>query len=953
MTQIESSRVYSLSSSSSLGSSLSAVAPARGIEALEGANCEYPGSHLNQCIHEWFEAQVERTPQAIALSFMGKTLTYQHLNERANQLAHYLLAQGLQPQELVAISMHRCFEMITSIWAVLKAGGAYVPIDPEYPHERQQYMLENSQTRFLLTQHHLTSSLSTEAPQVICVDTDWATTIAPFPTHNPAQSVTPDQPAYVIYTSGSTGAPKGAKIPHRGVTNHSYAMAQAFELTRSDRVLQFSSISFDIFVEELFPTLLHGATLVLRTEEIATSIRKFLEFVATHHLTILNLPTAFWHELVNGLSFLKLPMPPTVRLVIVGGEKASRAAYMEWVDLVGHYPRWLNTYGPTETTVTATLYDPIQAQYHPDQGEIPIGKPIANVEVYVLNLDLQPVPLGDVGELHIGGPGLAIGYHQLPSRTADKFIPNPLSADPQARLYKTGDTVRYLPDGNLEFIGRVDFQVKLRGFRIELGEIEGCLEQHPDIRQAIVLAREDVPGDKYLVGYLIAHPEQPLDLDDVRTFVTQKLPSYMVPAVFVELETFPLTPNGKVDRAGFPAPGARHQDEAKMVIAPSNPTETKLLQLWETILGVNNISITDNFFELGGHSLLVARLLDRIAVELHQTLPLSTLVQAPTIEQLATVIDQPAPMQSLMLLRSGGSKPPVFFIHDGDGETLLYRTLANYLDPARPIYGIRPYADAHHPMLHTRIEEMAAFYLEQVRSVQPEGPYCLAGMCAGGVIAYEMARQLQAQGQRTAMVALLDAAEPMAQIRPGLILNQRMNRLSTALKQDSQASRLGQVVATTLTLGRKVWNTMTYEIAEALLQGLNQTKWQLFRYCLDHQHMPPRWLGLRSVRAHYLFAELDYAPDTPLAGELLLFCATEGEGSDQPYREIYADPLLGWAPRTTQRVRAYEVPGGHSSMLQEPHVQGVAKLMQTYLDGAAADSDHTPTKTLESDLIDR
>jgi len=905
----------------------------RDLGVLEGVDQQLSDGVTPRCLHEWFEAQVDATPEAIALSFKGETLTYQELNERANQLAHFLLAQGLQPQELVAISMHRSFEMAIGFWGVLKAGGAYVPIDPTYPQERQEYMLQDSQARFLLTQQHLVSSLPnlSTAVTVVCLDSDRAL-IDSYDRGNPSLPATPEQPAYVIYTSGSTGNPKGVKIAHRGVVNHSLAMTQEFELDASDRMLQFSSISFDIIVEEFFPTLMHGATLVLRTEEISTSIRKFLEFVETHQITILDLPTAFWHELVNGLALLKLPMPSSVRLVVVGGEKASRVVYAEWVKLVGHHPRWLNTYGPTETTVTATVYDPIRSQYNPDQGEIPIGKPIANAEVYILSPELKQVPFGEVGELHIGGPGLAIGYHQLPTRTADKFIPNPFSDDPQSRLYKTGDTVRYLPDGNLEFVGRIDFQVKLRGYRIELGEIENCLEQHPSIQQAIVIAREDVPGDKYLVGYLAAKADAMLNVSDICDFLKQKLPEYMVPTAFVEMETFPLTPNGKVDRKALPAPSTVDRSESKIVVAPSNSVETKLLHIWESILGIPNISITDNFFELGGHSLLVARLIDWVAVEFDVNLPLSTLIQAPTIEQLATVLTSSDTLDSLTIIRPGGAKEPVFFIHDGDGETMLYRTLAFHLDPERPIYGIQPYADRQRPILHTRIEDMAAHYLEQIRLVQPEGPYWLAGMCAGGVIAYEIARQMQAKGLSVHMVALLDAAEPHAEGRTGFIANQRLNRMSDLLRQYSNENLPRRLVKVGAGVARKVWKTASYEVTTVLKRQVNDLKLQAFRFYLDRQLIPPLLISPVSVRKTYVFAERAYNPATPFEGEMLLFRATEGVGDDQPYQEIYADPMLGWQSRATQGVRVYDIPGGHSSMLQEPHVRVMAELMQAYLD---------------------
>ncbi|MBD2112643.1 MULTISPECIES: amino acid adenylation domain-containing protein [Cyanophyceae] len=878
-------------------------------ESLHRSNCHNP----YDCVHEWFEAQVEATPHAIAVSFLEQSLTYQDLNERANQLAHFLLAQGLQPQELVAISMERCLELIVSIWGVLKAGGAYVPIDPTYPQQRQQYMLQNSQANFLLTQKHLIYGLPDHSARVISVDTDWETAIAPYPRHNLGRPILPEHPAYVIYTSGSTGAPKGVKITHRGVINHSVAITQAFELDSRDRVLQFSSISFDIIVEELFPTLLNGATLVLRTAEISTSIRQFLEFVAARDITILNLPTAFWHELVSGLALLQLSMPPSVRLVVVGGEKASRLSYAEWVRLVGHYPRWLNTYGPTETTVTATLYDPAQSQYHPDQGEIPIGKPIANVEVYVLNPDLEPVPFGEVGELHIGGPGVAIGYHQLPSRTAEKFIPNPFSDDPHSRLYKTGDTVRYLPDGNLEFIGRVDFQVKLRGFRIELGEIETGLEQHPSVRQAIVLAREDVPGDKHLVGYLIAQPNHALNLSDIRTFLCQKLPEYMVPAAFVEMDTFPLSPNGKVDRTNFPAPDTRNQGETKPVVAPSNSTESKLLEIWETILGITNISITDNFFELGGHSLLIARLCQHIEYHFNRSLPPAAIFQAPTVEQLANFLqhDQVPAMSSSMIVIQAGNPAtisPLFCIHVLGENGIFLRPLVSYLDPAQPVYGLSAQMLERKNAPPNQIKDLAAFYVQEMRIVQPVGPYFIAGVSFGGEIVFEIAQQLVRQGETVGLLALLDTFGPED-------ISAKLGRASSHF-----ANLFDQGLPYLLNKVKRRWN----DIWPSLLYRYNKLSLKLGQNLSYEQQF---LMVLEENKA----ASKKYIYET-YPGKLTLFRATE----EIYYSQAYLDEGLGWRDFAGGGLEVHDVPGDHVNMLHEPHVQVLAQEFANCLSKAQA-----------------
>lgn len=882
-----------------------------------------------QGIHHWFETQVEKTPDAIALSFNGQHLTYATLNQRANQLAHWLLHQGLQPEEFVVISTHRSLEMVIGFLGVLKAGGAYVPIDPTYPPQRRAYQLQDVQARFILTQHSLVSSLPQHSATVLRLDSDWQT-ITTFSDSNPDVAIASNQLAYVIYTSGSTGQPKGVMIPHRGVLNHSRAMTQAFEMNASDRVLQFSSMGFDVTVEQLYPALVNGATVVLRTEEVLSSTHHFLQFVEQQNITVLLLPVAFWHEWVNGMASLQLSIPSRLRLVAVGGEKPARSVYAQWRKLVGDYPRWLNAYGPTETTVTATLYDPIAANYDPTQGEIPIGRAISNTEVHVLDSDLKPVPIGECGELYIGGLGLAQGYLNLPEQTAAKFIPNPFSDDLHSRLYKTGDRVRCLLDGNLEFIGRFDFQVKLRGFRIELSEIEVQLEQYAAIQQAIVVAQTDQTRNPRLVAYLKLHPNQEFHSDQLRQFLQQKLPDYMIPSVFVELASFPLTPNGKVDRQALPAPRVELAAN-RAIAAPTNATETQLVQIWEEILGITGIGITDNFFELGGHSLLVGRLSDQIFQAFGVNLPLSIVLQAPTIAQLAALLSQPIQVESLVLLRSGGSKAPIFLIHDADGETLLYRTLAYHLDPERPVYGIQPCSNAHHPILHTRIEEMAADYLKQIRTVQPEGPYYLGGLCAGGVLAYEMACQLQQQGQPVAMVAMLEAANPTLD-RSEYIQNQRLERLSKAMNQE-QSRSLISVIRKFAILGKKAINVLRYETASFLERKLDTTKLKLFRSYLDRQQTPPRFLKNLSVRKTYLFAEAEYVPTAKkFEGQLLLFRATEGKDADQPFQKIYGDPEFGWGECTTQSVCVYDVPGGHSSMLQQPHVQVLAEMMCAYLD---------------------
>jgi aspartate racemase len=535
--------------------------------------------------------------------------------------------------------------MAVGFLGIFKAGGAYLPLDPNYPSERLAFMLADSQAGVLLTQQQLLGVLPDHSAQVVCLDKDWEA-IAQQSQENPFNQTTPENLAYIIYTSGSTGKPKGVMIPHRGLVNHNVAIAKQFNLQPSDRVLQFSSISFDIAVEELFPSWISGAALIVRPEEILSSIKDFLHFVAKEQVTLLDLPTAFWQVLVNELYRVKTPLPASLRLVVVGGEKASRSAYLTWLELVGDYPRWLNTYGPTETTVTATLYDPAS---HPESdqalSEIPIGRPIANVQVYILDQQLQPVPIGVPGELHIGGAGLARGYLNRPELTAEKFIPNPfvdtrtLTSEAEARLYKTGDLVRYLPDGNIEYIGRLDNQVKIRGFRIELGEIEAVLEQHPAVQQMVVLVREDEPGRKRLVAYVVPNQEHASTTSELRSFLKERLPDYMVPAVFVMLDELPMTPNGKVDRRALPVPNQANQETEETFVAPRTHVEEELASIWANVLKLERLGVHDSFFDLGGHSLLAMQVMSRLRQAFGVELPVRSLFEAPTVAELAEQID--------------------------------------------------------------------------------------------------------------------------------------------------------------------------------------------------------------------------------------------------------------------------------------------------------------------------
>lgn len=696
---------------------------------------EYP---QNKCIHQLFEEQVEQSSDAVAVVWEGEQLTYRELNAKANQLAHYLQSLGVGPEVLVGICVERSFEMIVGILGILKAGSAYVPLDPNYPSDRLAFMLEDSSVPVLLTQQKLVEKLPPNSARVIRLDSEWEE-IASYSEKNPSSGVKPENVAYVIYTSGSTGKPKGVLIEHKSLVNYTIVASAEYGIQERDRILQFSSISFDVSAEEIYTSLTSGATLVLRTDTILDSVEVFLQKCSNWEITVMALPTAYWHELTIFLSQEKFTIPPSLRLIIIGGEKALPERWKTWFESVGQQVHLVNNYGPTETTVGATIYELSTADT--TLNELPIGRPLGNVQTYILDGNRQPVPIGVPGELHIGGAGLARGYLNRSELTDERFIPNPFSDSLTERLYKTGDLVRYLPDGNIEYLGRIDNQVKIRGFRIELGEIEAVLSQHPNVLEVAVIHRKDTPGNKRLVAYVVSnlipdripyHTECQLELNgnailiqtqdistggvglvgvpvldescsvrlhlqlpgeeeprwfsgtvvwshssqagirfqltpsqqaqlnqsvaylldtqelwktlqrtvsrNLRDYLKQKLPEYMIPSAFVLMKALPLTPNSKIDRRALPAPDSFHNEREDIFAAPQTPTEAKLAAIWAEVLGVEKISINDNFFELGGHSLQTAFLVSKISVEMNLKISVKLLFQHPTIAELAKAL---------------------------------------------------------------------------------------------------------------------------------------------------------------------------------------------------------------------------------------------------------------------------------------------------------------------------
>jgi len=578
-------------------------------------------------VHRLFEAQAAHTPDAVALSFEGVTLTYAELNRRANRLARHLRELGVRPEIGVGIYVERSFEMIVGVLGILKAGGAYVPLDPTYPQERLAFMIEDTQAPVILTHTRLVGKLPPYNGQIVNLDDDRWTRYAD---DNLDGGATADSLAYVMYTSGSTGAPKGTSIVHRAIVrlikNTNFA-----SLTADETFLQLATLSFDASTLEIWGSLLNGGKLVIFPAH-KPSLDELARFIEEQRITTLWLTAGLFHQMVES-------HPESlsgVRQLLAGGDVLSVAHVRQMLDrlLPGH--TLINGYGPTENT-TFTCCHPMHSSKQIG-ATVPIGRPIANTQVYILDRALRPVPVGVPGELYIGGDGLARGYWRLPDLTAERFVPHPFSAEPGARLYKTGDRARYLPSGDVEFLGRLDNQVKIRGYRVEPGEIQAHLEQHPAVQNAVVVAREDIPGDKRLVAYVIAAPGQQPTADALREALQTALPDYMIPAAFVRLDALPLTPNGKVDRARLPAPD--WTPSATTHTPPRTPTEETLAEIWQSVLGVAQVGVHDNFFALGGHSLLATRVMSRVQQTFQVAIPLRALFEAPTVAGLAAAVEE-------------------------------------------------------------------------------------------------------------------------------------------------------------------------------------------------------------------------------------------------------------------------------------------------------------------------
>lgn len=840
-----------------------------------------------QCLHRLVELQAEAHPHNIALESQPDRFTYAEFNRRANQLAHHLASCGVQPGARVCLCLDASPAFAIATLAILKLGAACVPLDPKYPADRLAYMAQDVEAQVVLTgpgapSFHIGSARRFDLAGI-------RRQLSAYPQASPALDVSLDSAAYVIYTSGSTGKPRGVLLSHRGLSNYAIAASRFYAMNAQDRVLQFCSVSFDIALEEFFIAWASGAALVFRPHATVLSIPEFTDWITQREITVADLPTAYWHEWVSQFGELESPVPASLRLVIVGGEKARTNSLAAWQRAVGSRVRWVNTYGPTEASIAVTRFEPEPGAEIP--ANIPIGRPVENCRIYLLDDHFRPVPVGAAGELCIGGACVAQGYFQRPELTAEKFIFDPFSEDPQARVYRTGDLARYLPNGDLEYLGRSDDQVKIRGFRVELSEIEAVIAAHPSVREVAVVAIDDDHRGKSVVAHIIGFSR---DEAALQKYATTTLPEYMVPSAFVYAEQLPTTPNGKLDRralAAMPLPNIRQNISIE---PPANDLEQQLLRLWEDALGLHPLGVLDNFFDLGGHSLLAARLMHRVGRIVGRTVPLAVLFEAPTVRQLATLLREgnwSRRTSSLVAVHPTGTRPAFFCVHGVGGNVLGFRELGRRMAPEFPFYGLQSQGLHGDERLLTTVEDMAAHYIREIRSVQPEGPFFLGGYSFGGLVAYEMAQQLRAGNEQVALLALFDTY-------PG---------------------DLEPVGISMLRLARK-------PARFSLLRDLP---------FIAHASIQRRLKGLflSPVLKRVLQANQDAAARyqlRPYEGQTTLFRAEEFS-----LRSV-SDPHAAWETLAVGGLEVHEIAGGHGDILMPPQVQALAAKLKSCVDACSS-----------------
>lgn len=910
-------------------SAIDLLSPAERALLLETWNAVESPHPEHLCIHQLFEEQVRLNPQATAIVCEEQSLTYFELNRRANRLARHLIRLGVRPDGRVALCMERSPEMMVGILAVLKAGGAYVPLDPAYPVERLEYMLADSAPIVLLM--HLSPDLRValsavlRASSIPLVDLqadalEW--TDIPGDDLNPATpDLTPQHLAYVIYTSGSTGRPRGVMVGHSNVVRLFSSTRDWFSFDRNDVWTLFHSYAFDFSVWEIWGALLHGAKLVIVPRVTTRSPREFCSLLCTEGVTILNQTPGAFRQLIAAQD---VETQHRLRCVIFGGEALEVSALRPWYERdLNRKTRLINIYGITETTVHVT-YCPLEEADTIVSGPSPIGRRIPDLKIFILDEYLRPAPIGATGEMYVGGPGVARGYLNRPELTAERFIVDPFSADPGARLYKTGDLARFRPGGDMEYMGRNDQQVKIRGFRIEPGEIEARLAEHPGVHEAIVLVREDHPGDKRLVAWITAKGDSTTDAEALRRHLSALLPEYMVPAAYVFLEKIPLTPNGKVDHKALPSPqaGAYATREYE---PPTGKRETTVARVWAEVLKRDRIGRNDNFFDLGGHSLLIVRV-TRMLRQFGIETTVANLFNHPTVAAFAESLSRIAPgagNRGVLQIREG-TQPPLFMVHDGDGEDLYISALTQYLPADLSVYGL-PCVPADEPQPRT-MQAMAHRLIALMQQVASTGPYRLAGWSFGGVLAYEIAQQLLDRGEAVEFLGLIDALNPESlgsgeshNRTPEEVLRDLCEKQRMARSQERSSESSSEIADLSLSFDE----LFSHYSAIQALPG-------------SFEDLTPQEARLECIKQENLLQVMEAYHPRPIGIPVHLFAAGERvRGGPSPTAS------LGWencVPEYLLHVQTMS--GNHVSLLRRPHIRTLGLRLTESL-AAAVTSPHS------------
>jgi amino acid adenylation domain-containing protein len=883
------------------------------VVAWNATSAEYP---RDKAVHQLLAEQALRTPDVTALVTVDAKLSYRELHRSTNRLAHYLRNQGIGRNELVAVCADRSSELVIALLGTLKAGAAYVPVDPRYPADRIQLMLEDSGAQLVLTtaaSDQMIGSLT--SARRFCLDRDWQQ-LAELPEDEVPSITEPLDLAYVIYTSGSTGRPKGVQIPHRALVNFLWSMRERPGLSSADVLLSVTTFSFDIFGLELFLPLMVGARLELAGSNEMVDGALLAKRLSRCGATVMQATPVTWRLL------LAAGFQRAGRLTaLCGGEAMSPELARQLLDT--GVELW-NMYGPTETTIWSC----IEHVREPGDQRISIGRPIANTQVYVLDSQLQPVPVGVVGHLYIGGDGLASGYLKRPELTAERFIANPFDADGQLRIYNTGDLARFLSDGRLECLGRSDHQVKIRGYRIELEEIESVLSKHPQIAQAVVAVREDRPGNQWLAAYYVpAVGAADPGMAGLRPWLEKKLPPYMIPGAFVPLSALPVTPNGKVDRGKLPAPQAAELQAASKPSAaslPMNHDEQFLIDLWKELLGRNEISPTDNFFEIGGHSLLAAQMFARLEALYRRPLPVALLFSAPTVRELSQAIDQFPPVKPgphVFAFQSEGSEPPLFLMPSLAGDVLQWREFVDLLPANRPICAIYMAGEPNYAQ-ETTLEELAKQCAQAIAQAYPGVPCHLCGYSFGGILGFEVARQLHAMGCEVGIVTIVDigpaerVTDSFRQIllnSPQILRNLLSRTYNALLGKEWRNELRGAGFKFRLVRRRLTAKKANVEHQQELA----------FEYLFGRIQMPDK---TRRLMSWSLKLQAGYRPKL-YHGNLLLLRA-----SKRPLLGPF-EYDLGWGQYVDGHIEVADFSGGHGQMIEQAQLAKIAGLLTSAFEG--------------------